>query len=172
MASVSLLEERETLAAEVTGEDTPRRICFVCTGNTCRSPMAEAVAAALLSREGRKDLCVCSRGLFACDGESITPLAVQALEDAEIPAIQGRDYHTHKARSMRAEEVCTYDLIVAMTDAHVMQLLMRFPEAAERITAMPKSISDPFGGDLGVYRACLSQICDGVRALLASEGSS
>ena len=94
---------------------------------------------------------------------------MQALEDAEIPVIEGRDYHSHTAKTLYADEIGACDLIVAMTDAHVMQLLMRFPEAAERITAMPKSISDPFGGDASVYRECLLQISDGVRMLLASE---
>jgi len=166
---MELLKERETLAAAEKGADTPRRICFVCTGNTCRSPMAEAVANAILAREGRTDLCVCSAELFAHDGESISALAVQALEDAEIPAIQGHDYHRHVAHTLRAEEVGAYDLIVAMTDSHVMQLMMQFPEVAEKITAMPTRISDPFGGDIDVYRRCLSQIRDAVCALLASE---
>ena len=169
MAQIELVKEQRTLIADSLEADDLRRICFVCTGNTCRSPMAEAVANAIIAREGRTDLSVCSAGLFANEGESITSLAVQALEDAEIPAIQGHDYHTHTAHALCPQEIGAYDLIVAMTDAHVMQLMMRFPEVAEKITVMPVRIPDPFGGDLAVYRECLSQICEGVRALLGSE---
>ena len=169
MVLLESVMERETLTAAEQGTSKPRRICFVCTGNTCRSPMAEAVANAIIASKEQTEPCVCSRGLFAHDGDRISALAVQALEEAEIPTVKGCDYHMHVAQALRADEVGSYDLIVAMTDAHAMQLMMRFPEVAERIVVIKGSIPDPFGGDLAVYRECLSRICDGVRTLLASE---
>lgn len=146
-----------------------RRICFVCTGNTCRSPMAEAVANALAKEQGRKDLRAFSAGLYACDGEPIAQNAVLALEAAGVEAVAGRDYHRHIAHNLTEREAEEYDLLVGMTSGHAMELMMRYPAAAEKITCMPHGISDPYGGDAARYRACLAEITECVRALLAAE---
>ena len=47
-----------------------------------------------------------------------------------------------------------------------MELMMRFPQLANRITCMPKPIADPFGGDAAIYETCLEEIVEGVKALL------
>ena len=166
---MELTKAREMRAPAETERDAPRRICFVCTGNTCRSPMAEAVANALIKETGRTDLRAFSAGLFANDGEPIAPNAVLALEEAGVAAVKGRDYHRHVAHTLRAEEAEGFDLLVGMTDAHAMQMMMSFPEVAERITVMPIRIPDPWGGDASVYRASLSEITEAVRRLLFSE---
>lgn len=158
---------------------SPRRICFVCTGNTCRSPMAQAVANDLAG--AAKDSLpsvfrnavmpafeAYSAGLYANDGEPIATNAVMALENAAVSPTLAHDYHTHRAHTLTEQEAETYDLLVGMTSAHAMELLMRFPHLAQRITRMPQEISDPFGGDLACYQTCLSQITDGVKALLAA----
>ena len=148
----------------------PRRICFVCTGNTCRSPMAEAVASRLIAEDS--SLCgmeAFSRGLYANEGDPISTQAVLALEDADVAPVAPRDYHSHTAHSLRAEEAERYDLLIGMTGAHAMELMMRFPMLAQRITCMPVPIPDPFGGDLATYRACLSEIRKGVTTLLNAE---
>lgn len=161
---MELVKERETSVH--TDAAQPRRICFLCTGNTCRSPMAEAVANALIQAEGREDLRAFSAGLSACEGAPIAKNAVLALEDAEIPAVKGHDYHRHLSHNLGEEEIPLFDLFVCMTGEHAMQMMMRYPEAIDRIVVMPKQIPDPYFGDLAVYRACLAEIRKGVREIL------
>ena len=127
--------------------------------------MAEAVANAMILSEGRTDLRAFSAGLSACEGAPIAQNAVLALEEAEIPAVTGHDYHRHVAHGLSDEDAASFDLFVCMTREHAMQMMLRFPEAIEKITVMPKQIPDPYCGDLSVYRACLEEIRKGVREL-------
>jgi len=154
-----------------------KRVCFICTGNTCRSPMAAAVANALAFEPISKlpeamrslaapELEAFSAGLYASSGDPITPNAVLALETAGIPVVPGRDYHSHTAHRICAEEAERYELLIGMTQEHTLMLLMQFPHLAQRITSLPVSIPDPFGGDAETYKACLAQIVSGVRQLL------
>ncbi len=162
--------EKETVAQATHGDSpTPRRICFVCTGNTCRSPMAAAVVNAIAEREGLNCLAY-SAGLYAAAGDPIAQNAVSALESAGVEPVAGADYHKHTAHTLTCEEAERYDLLVGMSAGHAMELLMRFPELASRIGCMTPEIPDPYGGDLSVYCECLSAIQKGVRALLGVEG--
>ena len=162
------------------GEAHPLRICFVCTGNTCRSPMAAAVANAMAAKaldalpeavrgSALPMLDAISRGLYAANGEPISPQAVAALEDAGVKPVAGRDYHLHTAAGLTEADANDADWLVAMSGGHVMELLMRFPQAAQKIVCMPRPISDPFGGSLEVYRTCLAEITEGVRELLQTR---
>ncbi len=152
---------------------TPRRICFVCTGNTCRSPMAAAVANALASaRDGETpSLIATSAGLYAGEGDPITPMAVVALEHAGVRAVEGVDYHAHIAHTVTEADANAADLLVAVSGSHAMELLFRFPAAAHKIVCMPQAISDPFGGDLARYETCLGEITEGVKTLLFGEAA-
>ena len=142
---------------------TRSRICFVCTGNTCRSPMAAAVANAQWGQE----LTAISRGLYANEGEPITPLAIQALETAGIKPCPQNDYHTHTARNLSTADVQDCDLLVAVSAGHAMQMLLQFPQAAHKITCLPTPIDDPWGQGIEVYQRCLESIIRGVNELLA-----
>lgn len=148
--------------------NVPRRILFVCTGNTCRSPMA----AALLNEMSRPreicsadgELCVSPRlaatsaGLYASVGDPITPAAADALLAAGIPPRPDNDYTAHRARLVSEELVAEADEIVGLTASHAMQLMLRFPQAASKIRTLPMDIPDPFGGTAEVYRACLDRL--------------
>ncbi len=148
-------------------------VCFVCTGNTCRSPMAAAVANALAQQfrsiDGAPVIEAFSAGLYAMEGDPISPRAVEALEAAGIPAVSGRDYHAHRAHSLTAEEAERADLLIGLGASHCMELMLRYPQAASRITGMPEPIADPYGGDGAIYAQCLSQITEGVKRLLFSS---
>jgi len=161
----------------------PRLICFVCTGNTCRSPMAEAVANALAQEalngypETLRDaltppLQAFSAGLYAENGAPISKNAAKALEDAGVMPIKGKDYHNHTAHTITEEDAAKADLLVAMTPTHAMELMLRFPTEAKKITLMPTAIPDPFGGDLAVYQKSLARITEGVRRLLFEEAQA
>ena len=151
-----------------TAHDDIKHVCFICTGNTCRSPMAAAVANAL-ARTEKFPICARSAGLYALEGDPISEHAVLALEQADVAPIDEMDYHAHTARNLTDDVVARCDLLIAMTRTHAMELIMRYPDAAKKIVCMPRQISDPYGGNLQVYQACLAEITDGVRALLFGE---
>ncbi len=172
-------------APSACGEGKCRRICFVCTGNTCRSPMAEAVANHLLREEQEARAAAFppelrerlipraeafSRGLYT-DASPVAAHAVTALTEAGVEPIPGHDFRTRLSRSLTAEEVAEYDLLVGMTERHVMELILRFPEVASRMICMPTPIADPFGGNQETYRRTLAEITEGVRRLLSEEAS-
>ena len=163
--------------------DTPKRICFVCTGNTCRSPMAAAVANALARKEleafpeavrpmTTPRLVAYSAGICAHNGDPIAENAVAALENAGIPAIDGLDYHNHAAHTLGDEEAEGYDLLIGLTREHAMSLLFRFPRLAHRIATFPSDISDPYGGSSEIYQRCLEQITQGIQIGLFDKESS
>ncbi len=166
---------------EATDTQHPWRVCFVCTGNTCRSPMAQAVANALAADalsvypEAVRDALsprveAFSAGLYAGRGEPISAGALHALEGAGVTSVPTHDYRTHTAHTITETEAAEYDLLVGMTASHAMELLLRFPSLASKITRMEHEISDPFGKDDAAYAACLEQITQDVRALLAERG--
>ena len=163
------MDAQQTLCKKQTeNSSTPRKVLFVCTGNTCRSPMA----AALLNEMSRPreicsaagELCTAPRlvassaGLYAREGDPITPAAADALREAGIPPRPDNDYSAHRARLINSELVAQAGEVVGRTASHAMQLMLRFPEAASKIRTLPMDISDPFGGNAEVYRACLAQL--------------
>ncbi len=153
---------------EITDQTPARRILFVCTGNTCRSPMAAAllnhtvrsrpVCAACADSSESPALVAASAGLYAADGAPMTPAAVRALQVAGVVPVAVSDYTAHRARTVTAELLAEADEVIAMTAAHAMELMMRFPEHAAKIETLPMDIADPYGGDDATYRACLDML--------------
>ena len=167
MNDTVIMEEELDMLQKKESKPEILRVCFVCTGNTCRSPMAEAVARALAKKHaGSRRLEVMSAGLYANEGEPISANAVRALEMRGIEADAGKDYHSHRAHTLTAEEAERADLLIGMTGGHCTELLMCFPDAAQKIMVMPHPVSDPYGGDLACYRFCLNEIFAGVSQLL------
>ena len=166
----------EPLASETEGcpiakaaqnEPPYRNILFVCTGNTCRSPMA----AALLRHAFRDtpNVTVSSAGLAANEGEPISEGAVLALEDAEIPSTNKNNYKAHRAQNLTEEMMARATAVIPLTASHAMQIFLRFPEYASRIKPMPTDISDPYMGSPEVYRHCLAELRVALSLLFAGE---
>ena len=174
-------ESQALCAKQIQENDAPRRILFVCTGNTCRSPMA----AALLNEMARPrelcsakgELCVTPRfvassaGLYASEGDPITPAAADALRESGVMPRPDNDYTAHRARLVRAELVAEADEIVGLTASHAMQLMLRFPEAASKIRTLPMDIADPYGGTQEIYRTCLAQLRYALELAYFTEGT-
>jgi protein-tyrosine phosphatase len=99
-----------------------------------------------------------SAGLFAAEGDPISPHAATALQRAGVAATPQNNYPAHRARSVTRELVEEADLVVGLSASHAMQLMLRFPEAAQKITTLPMDIPDPYGGSQELYDACLTQL--------------
>ena len=138
------------------------RILFVCSGNTCRSPMAEALFRDLWEREERPvPLTVGSAGLAAVPGEKASSHARKLLAE------RGIDLESHRSRLLQEDLVKETELILVMTRLQRSLLLDRFPEARGKVHLLKEyagmedgepDISDPFGGDLEKYRRTLEEI--------------
>ena len=122
-------------------------ILFVCTGNTCRSPMAAAMALKMgLQAE--------SAGLSAFPGMPATPQAIRAAHR------HGADLTAHRARMADGEMIERAERIFPMTRGHAIALLERFPHCAGKIILPSPEIPDPYGGDDAVYEACIRSLIE------------
>lgn len=131
------------------------KIMFICTGNTCRSPMGEGILRHLLEQSGRTDIVVGSAGLAAFPGDEASPHAIEACREI------GVDLTHHRSRRLNADDLQQTDLFVPMTPAHAAALQQQGIDA-QRIFLPLDPIRDPFGGTLAVYQACrddLVQLC-------------
>lgn len=149
MIAEPMTQARETTEAQ---RDT---VLFVCTGNTCRSPMA---AALYNEARGEGDPVAFSAGLFAEEGAPISENALEALREGGVVPCPENDYTKHRARCVSEDMMKAARTVFAISSSHAMQLLMRFPQYAEKIAVLPMDVADPYGGSMDVYRACLSQL--------------
>lgn len=149
------------------GDGTTYNLLFVCTGNTCRSPMAAAAARAALAARGWTHVDVRSAGLGALTG---TPAAATAIEVARE---KGLRLEEHEAQPLTPELVAWADLILGMTPSHVFGIAeMGGAEKAALVTdfldgpELGISVPDPIGADADTYRRTLEQLTRAVEGIL------
>ena len=145
-----------------------KTILFLCTGNVCRSPMAEGLFRHAV--KGRGEFRILSAGLGAMDGQPPTNHSVQAMRELGI------DISHQRSRALTAELVRSADLILGMTHSHTDTVALLYPKAAEKtfllrefdetLEPYEKDISDPIGSSYPVYVECRDQIEQGIVTLL------
>jgi len=151
------------------------KVVFVCTGNTCRSCMAEGVFRAIASQEASEArFTTISRGLNAYDGDQASEHSVKALK-----TLWNIDISLHKAKLLDYEDVLHSDLLLTMTRAQRDTLKIKYPDKQSNIFTLKEyafselatdsneiEIADPFGMPYLKYESCASEIFECVKIVI------
>ena len=133
-------------------------ITFICTGNTCRSAMAEGICRKMLADRNIENIDCRSCGLAAFTGDSASPNAVEAAKEL------GADISAHRSTAINRYIIDETDIAVCMTERHKAALMSVQPHC--RILVPNGGVSDPYGGSLEIYRQCAYELKEYIGRLL------
>lgn len=149
-------------------------ILLVCTGNTCRSSMAEGLFKYILEENHKKDINISSAGIYAVEKSRANDKAIEVLKNQNI------DISKHSARILSKELVENSDLILAMTILHKELIINFFPGNEEKIYTLKEfsalmneeenetnfDINDPYGMNYDVYEQTMIEIKDSINKIV------
>ena len=147
------------------------RILVICTGNVCRSPMAEGILKHLLSKQGLEtQVEVRSAGTWASGGAAASENAVRAAAE------RGIRIEEHRSAPLGRSLIREADLILTLEPAHLEEVLAQEPQAENKAYLLttfadpaggdPGGVEDPFGADLESYRTTFNEIDHWLRMAL------
>lgn len=147
------------------------RVMFVCTGNTCRSPMAEGGLRKLLENKEIKDIEVYSSGTGAATGFPATVYAIEAVR------VWYADIRQHVSQPLTSELIRQADLIFCMTSSHCYEVIRMVPDARKKTFVLKnypelgcdgEGIEDPIGEPLDMYNQTFLEIGEELGRILPS----
>ena len=100
-----------------------------------------------------------SAGITAIDGRSVSENSLLALEEIGLSS-------SHTSERLTEKHMSEYDLIVGITNDHARVICQMFPEYRDKVFAFPCDVSDPYGGDIVLYRRCRDKIIEGVKSIV------
>lgn len=153
-------------------QPAPKKILFVCSGNLCRSVMAEWMFRTLSRRSGLSHAQAASAGLLDLGGTGADPHAVAVLRE------QGVDASRHRSRTLTADMVEGADWVLVMEEAQRDEVLRRYPGAGDKVRLLKSFSASAQGGRAGLdirdphgmtpyhYRTCFAEIYFSLEGLL------